>query len=363
MRYIALSILFFCFSCNRQPDQRVVFHIKGAFNRHFLLERAGFNGEKPRVIDSGVARSNRDSFVYDLPSSEHAVYWILPEYKGYRIPFIHDSTGLRIVYDYNRDEYHFENSPASEEWRRFQQRQQGAATQMEALSHQPAVAIRPVIDSLMRITARNNFHFADTTTNPALFLLAYDLVDFSGDYHGLEQFMRRAAKRFPGNAAVRTLVSNSLDYVRIFNSPLHIGDTLPSLYLPDSSGHPIAVAPVKDKYLLVDCWSSWCASCRIFSAAKKKAWQDADTGKFAIVSIAVDAEKQAWLNILRFERYPWQQLIDEKMWSGPAARTLHVDSLPYNFLVAPGGRILARSIPADSLILVLAGRGIIRKHN
>ncbi|HWB91202.1 MAG TPA: thioredoxin-like domain-containing protein, partial [Puia sp.] len=266
-------------------------------------------------------------------------------------------------YNYNRDDYRFENSPVSEEWRRFQQEQQTIAREMDRLGDQRgSAAVRSTVDSLRKAGVNRNFHFADTTTNPALFLLAYNQVDFDKDYNRLKQFIQRAGRRFPLNTAVQTLVRNTLDYVSTFSSPLQIGDMLPSLQLFDSSGRRRIVGPVKDKYLLVDCWSSWCETCRIFSAAKKTAWQHADTSRFAIVSIAVDAERQAWINILRFEHYPWEQVIDEKMWMGPAARAFHFDSLPYNFFVAPGGRILSKSIPGDSLIPVLAAHGLLRKH-
>jgi hypothetical protein len=364
MRYtIGLLTLFILSACTHVREQQVVFHLNGAFNRHFVLERVGFNEGKPQIVDSGVARSNRDSFVFTLPVSEPAVYFILPQNKGYRIPFVYDSTGLRIIYNYGKDEYHFENSPASEEWRRFQQGQEAINGERQRIEGRPGGGTPLVIDSLPRAAAARNFHFADTTTNPALFLLAFNQVDFDTDYQGLEKFIKRAGQRFPANTAVQTLVRNTLDFVAIFSTRLRIGDQLPSLQLPDSTGQVQLVGPAKDKYLLIDCWSSWCDACRVFSMSEKAAWQHADTGKFVIISIAVDAEKQAWMNILRFEHYPWQQLIDEKMWTGPAARALHFDSLPYNFFVAPGGRLLSKAIPADSLLPILSSHGLIRKNN
>jgi hypothetical protein len=54
-------------------------------------------------------------------------------------------------------------------------------------------------------------------------------------------------------------------------------------------------------------------------------------------------------------------VIDQEMWAGPAARALRFDSIPINFLVAPGGRVVAKAIPPDSLLTVLATYKLLHK--
>jgi hypothetical protein len=75
--------------------------------------------------------------------------------------------------------------------------------------------------------------------------------------------------------------------------------------------------------------------------------------KFEIVSVAIDSEKEDWELILEKENLNWTQLIDEKMWQGTAVKTLKFDSIPFNFLVNPEGRIIAKAIKPDSLLPVL----------
>lgn len=329
---IITTLLLLLIACRNRRENKIVFHLNGAFNRHFLIQRVAFNEEPTTTLDSGIASSNKDSFVYHLPSSEASVYLIRFQGRSLQLPFIYDSSGLAIFYNYTTGQYHFEHSPASEEWQHFQQGQASLG---------------------LREKYTRNFNFADTVSNPALFLLAYGLIDYGRDYNGLQQFIQRAGARFPTHHGVQTLVKNTIDFISAFRTPLKLGDTLPSLTLPDSSGQDTRIGPIANKYVLVDFWSTWCDQCRLFSDAKKKAWQMADTSRFAMISIAVDAEKDAWHNVLRFEKYPWPQLIDEKMWGGPAARTFKFDSLPYNFLVDPHGIIVARSISADSLLRVV----------
>ena len=347
-------------ACNGRKEHRVVFHLTGAFNRHFVIERAGLNGDRSVVLDSGMGRSGRDSFVYTLPASEPVAYRIRLQERAFQVPFIYDSSDIGIYYNYTTGAYHYENSPASEEWQQFQRGQLAIAQQERALAARPDDSSRRATDSLMTLAYRRNFNFADSVRNPALFLLAYNLVDFGRDYAGLEQFIRRAGTRFPGHSGVQTLVRNTLDFVRTFRTPLQRGNPMPHLSLPDTAGLEVAIGPERGKYVLIDFWSTWCDRCRIFSDAKKRAWSLADSSRLAMISVAVDAEKDSWKEVVRFERYPWTQVIDEKMWAGQAARTFRFDSIPFNYLVGPDGRILARAIPADSLIGVLSAAKLLK---
>jgi hypothetical protein len=42
------------------------------------------------------------------------------------------------------------------------------------------------------------------------------------------------------------------------------------------------------------------------------------------------------------------------MWQGPAVRTLLFDSIPFNFLVGPHGKIIDKAIKPDSLQKVIS---------
>jgi hypothetical protein len=347
--------------CSGRRTNRVVVHLNGAFNRHFVIERAGLNDERALILDSGVAKSNRDSLVFELPPSETTIYFIRMQGRMLQLPFFYDSSDIGVFYNYTTGEYHYLNSPAGDEWKRFQQEQADIARRERKLADSSTIDSQARADSLLRLRFRRNFNFADTVRNPGLFLLAYNLVDFGNDYSGLEAFMKRVGKRFPGHSGIRMLVNNTLDYVSIFRSPLQIGDACPHLRLPDSDDRMVDIGASPGKYLLIDFWSTWCDQCRPISDVKKRVRSLADTGRLAMFSIAVDAEKDTWQQLIRDLQYSWPQLIDVKMWSGPAARTFRFDSIPFNYLVGPDGRILAKGIPADSLVPVLTALKIIRK--
>ncbi len=349
---IGCAVILLVVGCKGREKSKVVLHLIGSLNRHFVVERLGFNGDKNVVVDSGRGRAPRDSFEFELPASEPTAYLIQFQNKSLQLAFIHDSSDLDIFYNFTTDEYHFIHSPASTEWKDFQTSQRALGRQ-ETLLGKNADSNRRQLDSLLQISYTCNATFADTVSNPALFMLAYNAVDYGGNYKGLQQFIQRAGKRFPHHAGVQALVKATLEYIGIFSSPLKLGDTLPHLTIPDINGHNVLIGPTPGKYTLIDFWSTWCDRCRIFSTAEKDARKRIDTGRLAIISVAIDAEEKTWKNIVQFEGYSWSQLIDKKMWAGPVARTLRFDSIPFNFLLGPDGRIIAKAIPPDSLLPVL----------
>jgi len=73
-----------------------------------------------------------------------------------------------------------------------------------------------------------------------------------------------------------------------------------------------------------------------------------------ITCIAVDDEQEQWHNMITKNNYNWPQLIDVKMWQGPAFKTFRFDSIPYNFLLSPTGKLMAKAIPADSVMIVIS---------
>jgi thiol-disulfide isomerase/thioredoxin len=361
-----MAVLFLFTGCMGKGGINVSLHLIGAFNRQFYLEKMAFNDDSLQIIDSGRAAGNNATFNFRLPAVEAAAYQIRFRDKPFQLIFINDSKNIGITCNYTNGQYRFTNSPGSTSWKEFQRAQGLLAERQGMIVHRidslrKAHSTEKVIDSANRQLNRisrdrylDNLQFADTVQNAALFMLAYNMVDYGKDFDGLQHFMERAVKRFPLHAAVQTLAKNTFDYLKVFREEYQVGDHLPDLVLPDPSGNNISIHSIRNKYVLMDFWSTWCDRCRIFSDAKKAARIRMDSNKFGMISIAIDAEKDSWRKVIAYEKYDWPQLIDEKMWAGSAVRTLKFDSIPFNFLLAPDGRIVAKAIPADSLLAVLS---------
>jgi thiol-disulfide isomerase/thioredoxin len=196
--------------------------------------------------------------------------------------------------------------------------------------------------------------FADTVNSPAAFMAVYDLVGFGRDYPAQTRFIKAAEARFPSNPDILQLRDDVLGFIKIMQEEFQPGEQLPPITLPDAEGRPFSTATLKGKYYLIDFWSTWCPQCLPFAQAKTDLSRLFPAGKFEIVSVAIDAEKEDWKKAIILQKAGWPQLIDTAMWQGKAVRTLKFDSIPFNFLVDPRGRIIQKGIPADSLVAAVA---------
>lgn len=356
-------------SCNsyQQPGIKVVFHISSGYHKKFYLQNVPFRDEKLVLLDSATAQSDPDSLVFLLPDTSQRLFRVIAPEVDMDILFINDAPKIDIYGNYgNTARYSFRGSPASVTLKQFMDRQDSIGMAGKILSAaidslQKTKTKQPASDSLHRLlnnhiaySLQQYKNFEDTVHSPAVFIYLYNNLDFGHDYAGLKKFILKAADRFPYYAPIKELREETLAMIKIYEEEYNIGDTLPSITLPDQYGHVFSTASLKGKYYLVDFWSTWCPQCMAYNDPKKAAKKQLSGDVFEIVSVAIDAEKENWQTIIRQENFNWPQLIDEKMWQGSAVKTLKFDSIPFNFLVSPQGKIIAKAIRPDSLVSIIS---------
>jgi peroxiredoxin len=350
--------------CSRGHKDKITVHLIGGFNRRFSIYLVAVNGQPQVMLESGRIKGMHESLTFELPSNlERLIRLSVPE-KGINCTFVNDSPDVIVKCYVGKRSCTFFNSPASSSWNNFQEeqsvlrdKQQTLSKRLDSLQNTQSSAesrdsTKNAIWALVREVYLRNLHFADTTTSPGLFLIAYNLVDFGKDYQGLEQFMLRAKQRFPNHVVVQRLVAENLEMTKIYSHPLQVGDSIPDLVLPDRSGQQFSLYSVRNKYILINFWSTFCSECLPFMEAEK-GLPDEIGDSLDRISILVDNQEGNWKRIIAEAGLTWPQLIDAEMWNGQAVKAFRVDSIPYNFLVGPDRKILAKNIPTDSLVSVL----------
>lgn len=105
----------------------------------------------------------------------------------------------------------------------------------------------------------------------------------------------------------------------------------------------------KGKYVLLDFWASWCAPCRKEHPKLIELYSQYKAKNFEIVSVSLDAEKNAWLNAILKDKINWTQISDLKGQQNEIAVAYGVQSIPTNFLIDTKGKIIAKNLDGDQL--------------
>lgn len=129
------------------------------------------------------------------------------------------------------------------------------------------------------------------------------------------------------------------------------GKTAPFFSLPNQKGEKVTrLDKFKDKYMLINFWASWCEECDSTNVELRKINNKYKKNKeFGILGISLDINKEDWKNKIKQDTLTWEQVCTFAGWNLEAAKQYAILKLPTNILVSPGGRILARDIPTDSL--------------
>ncbi len=139
---------------------------------------------------------------------------------------------------------------------------------------------------------------------------------------------------------------NKLKMQRILSE---MGSKAPEIALPSPKGDTIRLSTIKDKYVLVDFWASWCTPCREDNAKLVKIYKKFKTKGFEIYQVSLDKTKEAWVSAIKDDGLTWIHVSDLKYWDSPVTKTYNVDNIPSSFLLDLDGTIIAKNLRGDAL--------------
>lgn len=132
-----------------------------------------------------------------------------------------------------------------------------------------------------------------------------------------------------------------------------IGNLVEDFTLNDPKDQPLRFSSLKNKYLLIDFWGSWCGPCHV-AFKNLRALHAKYQGKgFEILGIATENNKAAWLKDLEKEKLPWLQVIDEQGNKSISLGQFAVMKYPTTVLVDANGKIVGRDLSIAALEEIL----------
>ncbi|MCA1757379.1 MAG: TlpA family protein disulfide reductase [Bacteroidales bacterium] len=130
------------------------------------------------------------------------------------------------------------------------------------------------------------------------------ILDFNGPA-GIEEYIDRYYQISVNEDKKTALASAVAEW-----EPIMPGMDAPVFNLPDLEGNMVSLKDFAGKYVYIDFWATWCGPCKIEIPVLGQLATDYADKNIEIISISVDRDKQAWIDMVTEDKPNWMQLHD-----------------------------------------------------
>jgi len=123
------------------------------------------------------------------------------------------------------------------------------------------------------------------------------------------------------------------------------GESAPDFLLSSLSGN-FSLNSVKNKYIVLDFWGSWCPPC-IKGFPKMKEYYSQYHDKLEIVGIDCNETEENWRKAIQKHELPWLQVINNKDIDSDISVKYGIQAFPTKFILDKDRKIIARFVGED----------------
>jgi peroxiredoxin len=376
--FLSVCIAATMLACNNNEEKgkfTVVANIQNTADQKVYLEQLFFSDKNPEVLDTADVKAGK--FEVAAIGNEEGLYRLRFEKQEMGFIFINDKSKINFTADakdisLNGPTF---NTPANSAFKSFlvsiDSKQKALTTLSAEIDSLKKGKKNDSIVAVKIATLTNNgeafkkfiIKSIDTIADPvvAMFALGYTR---GIDPSALKTIVPNLAKRFPTHAGIAGIITQYNDMMVKKDAPpppatttpedkptgnIAVGNMAPDFTLPDTEGKPVSLSSFKGKYVLVDFWASWCGPCRGENPNVVANYNKYKNKNFTVLGVSLDEDKTKWLAAIKTDNLTWKHISDLKGWASAAARLYGVESIPFNVLLDPSGKIIATDLREEDL--------------